>query len=818
MFTRWMLTAWRIFIKYRSFSIINVIGLSLGMACLTAIFLYVSDELSYDRFQQKADRIYRVNSITNFNGNQNRYSTSSTPLAEAIRNDIPDAEQTARLFGRQATLQILSEDSTKVNGRKYKEDHFYLADPELLKIFTFDFLKGNAETALTNPNQLVITRKIAIKYFTSIEQAIGKLIQLEGTIPLVVSAVIEDLPDQSHQPIEIIAHFENYFNLELPGIREYLKRDWLYSPVYTYLLLKPTSSPHEVEKKIIALNATYADERVKENVSYELQPLLKIHLYSNYTFESNQGNIRFVYFFSLIGFLIILIACINFINLSTVHSLKRSREIGMRKVLGAERNSLALQFLSESLCYVILSFLIALLILYLALPTINELVDKKLMLSMLLAPHAILGMVMIIICTGLTAGLYPALFITKFNPIIALKGLKNTSSNKGLLVRRILVVTQFASSIALIIFSIIITQQIKFMTEKPLGFQKDFILTLPMFSENANSILGGGVDGALRGRMNEFENQLVQNSAIEAVTVSASLPGRGTVSALVKTDSLTEDDNVFVPVIAVDYDFLTTYKIDLLAGRDFSREAGTDHLQAFIANEEAIKQLGWENPQDAVGQHIEVMDKNATIIGVIKNYHFEGLQQPLRPLLLEVNVGKFTVFSLRINSKNVPATIETVRSLWNETFPERVFEFEFLDDQLKANYLTDQKFGGLVNYFSIIAILISALGIIGLSAYVNHQKQKEASIRKVMGASATQIFQALSKEFTRIFILAVIVAIPTGFFLSYSWLNDFAFHVTIGWIPFAFASLCAGIVILITTAYQTIKTALVNPVNALKEE
>lgn len=813
-----IITAWRNFIKHKSFSLINITGLSLGICCVTAIFMYVVDDFSFDRFHSNSNRIYRVNSTTHFNGGESRYSTTSTPLAEAIRNDVPEVEQAARLFNRQATLQVLNNDSTTLSEKKYKEDHFYFADPEVLNILTFTFLKGNAATALANPNQLIINRKIANKYFGSIDNALGKLIQLEGMIPLVITAVIEDYPAQSHVQIEIISHFENYFNVEIPEIREYLKRDWLYSPVSTYTLLRADASFADVEVKIKALNNKYADERVKESVSYELQPLLDIHLFSDFTFEDGQGRIRYVYIFSAVAVLILLIACINFINLSTVHSLKRSREIGVRKVLGAAKESLASQFLAESVFYVMIATILGLLVLYLLLPTINTVAGKQLTIFSLFTPLAAGGLFMIFIATGLLAGLYPAFYITGFNPVIALKGLKNASSNKSLLIRRVLVVTQFSTSIILIVFSIIIYQQIKFMSEKSLGFQKDFMLTLPIFSDNPNSILGGGVDGSLRGRMNGFENQLLENSSIEAVTVSSVLPGSGSVRALIKTDKIKDEDNVFLPVVAVDYDFLDTYKIELLTGRNFSRDAGTDHLQAFIANEEAIKLLGWESPEKAIGQNIEALGKKATIIGVIKNYHFEGLQQPLRPLLLEVDVGKFTTFSLRLSGNNINASIMKVKEIWDATFPERVFEYNFLDEQLKRNYETEQRFGSLISYFSWIAVLISALGIFGLAAYINHQKQKEASVRKVVGASTPQVFWALSKEFIRIVILSIAVACPIGYYISSMWLADFAYRIPVGWLPFAAAALGTGLVVFVTTFYQTLKTAFVNPVTALKEE
>ncbi len=814
----WIRGAWRNLIRYRTFSVLNIAGLSLGICCVISVFLYVTDDLKFDHFHEKADRIYRVNTISRFNAIENRYSTTSTPLAEAIQPDVPEVERVARLFNREATLQVLSDDGGVVDTKKFKEVHFYFADPSILKILTFSFLKGNPATALSIPQQAIVTRKIAEKYFGSVDEAVGKLLKLEGAIPLVVAAVIENYPEQSHLRIDVISHFENYFNVETPEIREYLRRDWLYSPVSTYVLLSPGVNPDEIVRKINRLTERYADPRVKENVSYELQSLLKIHLFSNFTFEQGRSRIQYVLLISGVGLLVLLVACINFINLSTVHSLKRSREVGVRKVLGAQQGSLATQFLIESLLYVVIACGVGLVLFYLLLPIIREIGEKNLGIRMLLTPLAFGGILSVLLLTGLLSGPYPAFFIARFNPILALKGLKQSGAGTGPWLRRSLVVVQFTASIIMIVFSIVIFQQIKFMREKPLGFQSEFMLTIPIFSDNPNSILGGGVDGLLRSRMNAFENELLQHPFIEAVTVSSVLPGSGSVRALVKTDNVDAKDNVFIPVISVDYDFLTTYKIELLAGRNFSREAGTDHLQAFIANQQAIALLGWESPEQAIGQNIEVLDKKAVIVGVIKDYHFEGLQQPLRPLLLEVNVGKFTIFSIRVDGSRIGSSTSKVKEIWNSIFPERVFEYQFLDQHLKENYQREEKLGTLTNYLSFITILISCLGTFGQAAYINHQKQKQVSIRKVLGANTWQVLWNLSRELVSIVLLAVIAAFPIAHWVVDTWLENFAYAVIVGWTPFLIAISVTGALIFVTTVGQTLRTAHVNPVNALKED
>jgi putative ABC transport system permease protein len=818
MLKTWLIAAWRNFLKHKSFSIINISGLSLGIACLISILLYVLDEVSYDRFHDNAARIYQINVTSAYDGSSTQYATTSTPLADAIRSDVPDIAMAARLFGRQATMQVIDADSTMSTDKKYFEDNFFFADPSILKIFSFNFLSGDAKTALANPNQIVLTERIAVKYFGTVEAAIGKQLLFEGSIPLEVSAVVANYPDQSTNRIELLSNFENYYNIERPEVRDFLRRDWLYNPVSTYVLLKSGTPLPDVTQKINALNKKYADDRVREHVSYELQPFTDVHLYSDFTYASDRNAIRHLYLFSIIGMLILLIACINFINLSTVHSLRRAKEIGIRKVVGALKAGLTLQFLLESVVMVSISFIVAFMVVYFGLPFINAITGKTLSMQPLLGVEVAFMLLLIFIATALAAGVYPAFHISKFNPIAALKGLKDPSISSGFILRRILVVTQFTASIVLIIFTVVVFRQVNFMQNKPLGFQRDFMLTIPLFSTNPNSILGGGIDGPMRSRVNSFENELTKYATVEAVTVSSGLPGQGPVNALVTTDKIKEEDNVFVPIVSVDYDFIETFKIQVNAGRAFNKEAGTDHLNALVANEEAVKRLGFIDPEKAIGQNIGALGKTATIIGVIRNYHYEGLQQPLRPLLMEVAASKFDIFSLRLSNHNIPETIDQVKKVWDTFFPEKVFEYEFLDDRLRTSYQREQQFGKLINVFSGLATFISALGLFGLAAYLGHQKQKEAGIRKVLGATTTQIFYALSKEFVRIMVLSVLISIPLGYFFANSWLNDFANKITIGWLPFAISFVCTTLIVFLTTVYQTLKTASVNPVQTIRNE
>jgi putative ABC transport system permease protein len=809
----------RITRRFGMYTAINIAGLALGLCAVVAIYLYVADELSYDRFHAHLDRIYRINSTSRFAGNENRYPTTGAPLADAIRTDIPAVEYVARTFERQAALQVMQPEDPAQSDIKFREDHFYFADPSILSIFSFEFLAGDASTALQRPDALVVNESTAVRYFGSARAAMGKEFLFEGTLLLTVAGVIADFPSQSHVQIDMISHFDNYYNLEPEDIRNYLRRDWIYNTVSTYVLVKEQADVSLLGQQVNELKARYADERVINGVTYELQPLSDIHLLSDFSFGNESANIMYIYVLSSIAILILIIACVNFVNLSTVYSLKRAREIGVRKVLGAAKGGLMSQFMLESAGMVFIAFLIALLLLGGLLPIVNEVAGKQFHITDLVALKVVGAMVLLFILTALLAGAYPSFYITRFNPVEVLKGISGNRPGEGFALRKVLVVTQFTISITLVVLAIIFFNQMDFIRNKPLGFQRHGILAVPLFSTTPNSILGGGVDGPLRGRMNEFESELMREGTVEAVTVSSALPGFGAVFALVQTDSIKEQDNVFIASTAVDYDFPECYKMEILAGRNFSREFGTDHLQAVIINEQAVTRLGWKTPENAVGKALSVMGKNATVVGVVRDFHFQGLQQPLRPLILEVAAGKFTVFSMRVDAgKSMAGSIAAVKAQWDKTFPEKVFEYHFLDDTLARNYGNEQRMVSMMQYFSVLAIFICALGLFGLSAYINHQRSKEVGIRKVLGASRGHIFTVLSRDFVLMVIIAFGIAIPFGLFLSNQWLGTFAYRVPVGVMPFLIGGLVSIAVVIVTISYETIRAARVNPVDTLRSE
>lgn len=818
MLKTWISTAFRVFVKHRAYSIINIVGLSLGMCCAVGIYLFVLDELSFDHFQINKERIYRINAISTLGENTNRYATTTSLLADAIKTDMPEAENVVRVYNRQGSIQIIKEGEAPDPNSKFREENFVFADPEIFEVFTFQFLKGSASAALINPNQVVITRKMAVKYFGSVENSVGKEILFEEKIPMQVSAVIENYPDESNLKLDIISHFENFYNVADESARSFLRKDWLYNPTATFLLLGQGYNASDALAKLNMINKKYADERVKKGVTYELQPLDHIHLYSNFSFANDNNNIKLVFILSSVGLLILLIACINFINLSTVHSLKRAKEIGVRKVLGATKKGLATQFLGETTLLVCLSFVLAIVLLYLIIPSINEVSGKNLEFSNMGQGKMIISLLIIFIVTSLLAGTYPAFYITRFNPAKVLKGIIKPTRER-FEVRKVLIVFQFSIAIVMVIATLVVNQQMKFAREKELGFQKENMITVPLFSSDLNSILGGGVDGELRGRMNAFEQELAKYPVIEASTVSSVLPGTGAVNALIKTDKLTEEDNVFLSALTVDFDFLEAYKISVVAGRGFSREFGTDHLQAFIINQQALNLLGWETPEKALGQNMELMGKKGTVVGVVKDFHIQGLQQVLQPLAMEVAASKFTVFTVRIApTANLPEAISTIKKEWDKMFPEKVFEYHLLGDQLQTNYEREDRLGKLVNYFSVLSIVISGIGLFGLAAFINHQRIKEVSLRKVLGATTSQVFYILSLDFMKMLLAAIVIAFPLAYFLSLQWLGDFAYRISLGWVPFSLAALTVFVIMFVTTVYHILQTSKSNPADTLRNE
>ncbi len=813
MLKNYLIIATRSLMRQKLLTLINILGLAMGLSCCLLILLYVSHEVSYDKFHTRGDRIYRVNWASNLSGESRPSATTSIPPAEAIIHDLPSVEAVARMYNRSGSVEAEKE-------VKFQEQQVYFTDSTFFRIFSLQFLSGNPALALTYPNAVVITDEMARKYFGHTD-VLGKSLWYENNTSLKITGVIEKLPSHSDLTFDFLISFETLFLVENKEIADYLKSDWLYNPVYTFVLLPPGQAPTEVEKGLATLLEKYADERVKQHISLSLQPLHEIHLYA----EGIEGNpstssITYIYIFVAIALITLLIAGVNFINLAIAYSLKRAREVGLRKVLGARPIQLIVQFLGESVLVCILAFLLAFFLTQQFLPLLNDITGKQLTLSLANNLYVLFACVALFVTTSLLASAYPAFVISRFEPAMALKE-KVGGVGQGRLLRKILVITQFSASFVLMVGAFVIYEQLQYLRNKPLGFQKEQILVVPIFGSNASSI-SHAVDGPLRNRMNAFEEALLHNSHIGAVTAASSMPGAGFVRGLMIPEGFSEQDNLFVPWVSVDYDFIATLQIPLVAGRDFSKDTGTDHLQAFIINESAVRMFGWKNAQDALGRSIIRGDqqngKQGQVIGVIQDYHFNTLTQPLEPLVLDVNAGRFTEFAVRLQPDHMPETIAHIEKQWNAAFPERVFEYSFLDDNIDALYDTQEDLNKTIGYFAGLAILISCLGLFGLTSLFAVQRTKEIGIRKVLGATVQSIVLLLSKELLWLVGVALLIGTPFAFYATYWWLQDFAYKIEIGWWLFFEAGLFAVFLAWLTISYQTIKAALINPVDSLRNE
>jgi putative ABC transport system permease protein len=821
MLRNYLIIAVRNLLRHKVFSFINILGLTIGMACCFLILLFVEHEFSYDTFHTKADRIYRVTYDPKFAGLPRPIAAMPPPAAPLFKAYFPEIAHAARLYQRNVSIKVLKMDG--VAEEKYEEERFFFADTTLLNIFTIPFLLGNPATALVEPYSVVITDEIARKYFgtnwSKRRDVLGHTLLFEGKQPMRITGVVKAFPDNSHLHFDFLSSYETMFALESPGARENLPRNWVITHSYTYVLLKPGQQASAVNAKFPAFLLRHAPSQLSKDIVYTLQPLKDIHLKSNLLMEVEPvGSLTYVYVFLGIALITLLIACINFINLSTARSLKRAREVGMRKVLGAAKRQLIGQFLGESFLMSGLAFLLSLLLMTTLLPTLNELTQKHLSIANLLSSSFLMGaFVAVFLLTGGLAGSYPAFFVSKFQPIETLKGSFTSGKARGGILRQALVVLQFAASIALIIGAVTTFRQLQFMRNQPMGFQKDYIVTASMLSDNFTNVFAQPNDSAYW-RLKTFIDILKENPDVASVTLSNQEPGQGATRRGVVPEGFTEESNQFISCLAVDYNFIGTYGLKILAGRDFSPSFKTDPNDAFIINETGARSFGWNKPEDALGKNIDREGKKGKIIGVVRDFHSQSLHEPITGLLMDVDLPVLSVFSIRINSARIPETLDFIGKKWNVFFPDKVFDYQFLDQRISRLYEREQRLGQVIGYFAGLAIIISCLGLYGLVSLVVGQRTKEIGIRKVMGASAGNIVYLLSGNFVVLVCVAFVLAVPVAWWGLSQWLREFAYRIDISWWIFAVSGMLVLLIALLTISMQAIRAALSNPVKSLRTE
>ncbi|HEV9036466.1 MAG TPA: FtsX-like permease family protein [Puia sp.] len=827
MFYSYLKTAWRTLFRHKGATLIKLTGLSIGMACCLLIVVYIDDELSYNSFHAHYPEIYRVNFVKHEDGETRVMSGTPNSAGPAIAKDLPQVAAVGRRYTRAGILEVKDDGGIDSPGkamhgsmrRRFQEPNIDFADEGLLDVLTVHFVQGNISDALSAPGSIVITRDMARKYFGR-EDVVGRTMVYENSTALRVAGVIDSWPANSDLHSDAMISFETLYSVETKGVADFLRTNWLYNPAETYVRLKPGVAASAVAPALAQLTRKYGDQRVQKYWQLALQPLSEVHLYaSNVEGNPSTNSITYIYIFSAIALLILLIAVVNFINLSNAQSLTRIAEISIRKVSGAGVRQLLVQFLGEGLLLSLLAFVVALALMAPGLRLLDVMTGKDLGIAVLGRGWILLVFVGLLLGTGLLAGIYPALFITRMELVGLLKG--KTGGWGRSRIRQSLIVTQFVIAIALMVGAIVIQRQLGYLRNKPLGFDKEQLLVLPLFGKNPSPI-NSGVDGPLRARMNAFENDLRANASVRGVTVSSVLPGDFFVSGLVIPEGHVGQDNIFVPWASVDYDFVSTIGIPVVAGRDFSKATGTDHLQAFIINESALRTFGWTSAQEAIGKTMIRGDattgKKGHVIGVVKDFNFGRLDRPQEPMIMDVNVPRFTEFAVRVAPVGVPGTIAAIRRLWDQYFPERVFEYSFLDSNRNALYNAQENLSLLVRYFAVIAIFLSCTGVFGLASFMAMQRTREIGIRKVLGASVGGLVALLYRDFLRLVVVALVVAVPLSWWAMNKWLHDFAYRIGLSWWIFAAVGGVAVFLSFFTVGIQGLRAARVNPVESLRSE
>ncbi len=801
MLKNYLKIAYRNIKRHKGYSFINVSGLAIGMACCILILLFVFDELSYDKFHENHDRIFRVTrKWLNEDGVVSLHlGHVAPPVAPLLANDFPDIIHAVRMLriGR----ALIGNGSTF-----FEESRFFFAEEDIFKVFTFDMTIGDPQTALQDPLTMVITEEAAEKYFGT-EDPIGKSLTIQvdnQKADLRVTGIIKPMPHNSHFHADFLGSFKTYE--AVVGDRE--MQSWESNNYATYLLMPENYDTSQLKSRLDPFIDRHMEQGVSARTKLQLQRLTDIHLHSHLDSEIEaNSDITYVYIFSIIAFFILLIACINFMNLATARSAGRAREVGLRKVVGAQRAQLVRQFLSESIITACISLVIALSIVLLVLPTFNQFVGRDLSLNMRDSSSLFAYLILIAIIVGFASGAYPALFLSAFKPVRVLKGILD-QGKKGLSFRTVLVLFQFATCIILIICVGVVSGQLNFMRTRNLGFEEEHVVVLPS-------------SPAMTSRLEAFKSRLLANSNILAVSAAKRVPsGRllDSAGAAVLSGETSQPITFRIAQLRVDYDYIPTFKMEMAAGRNFSREMGTDATQAFILNETAVRRIGWQSPEEAVGKAFGYGQRKGQVIGVVKDFHFESLHQEISPILMMLSSTSLSQISIRISPRNIPRTMAFLKDTWSEMRPSYPFSYYFIDENFDQLYKSEENLYRIFSYFAFLSVVIGCLGLFGLASYSAERHTKEIGIRKVLGASAAGLAFLLSKEFTKWVLLANVIAWPAAYLVMSMWLQNFAYRSGIGLGTFLLAGGLAWAIAFLTVSYQAIKASLADPIKALKYE
>jgi len=787
----------------KTYSLINILGLATGIASFLIIYLFISDELSYDRYHKKAKNIYRLVNVYDFEGVGENSASAPFPVAFTLKSEYPDMiKNVVRLFNFQAPRSFV-----EYEDKKFNEKYFFYADSTFFDIFDYTFVKGNPETALDENGAVVITESTAKKYFGK-EDPIGKTLRFETGIHLHITGVIKDVPSQSHFRFDFIGSMSTLrarYGGQLP-------RTWVWNPCWTYLLLDENIDPAALEKNFPDFIQKYFYDAEKDNMSMYLQPLLDIHLKSKLDYEiASNNSISSIYILSAIAVFLLIIAIINYINLTTATSAGRAKEIGIKKVTGAYRSQLIRQFLGESTILSFIALIIALILAEFIIPVFNDFTGKSISLYTLFELQNIALVILLGIFIGILSGVYPAFYLSTFNPVTVLKSRLCLGAKSGM-PRKILVIAQFTISITLIIGTFIINDQLNFMKNADLGFDKENIIVVPINRTPVANIYPS------------FRRELLNNANILCVTAMDDIFGASHNTHEFRPEGLPEDQWQFYPALVVKYNFVETFKIKMVAGRDYNEANKTDPMYGLLINEAMVKHMGWKDPQEALGKKFRSLSGDERIIGVFKDFHPTSLHDASGPFVLNMKEFPREVMwflkymAVRIQPGSEKNALMFMEKMWNKTSPDRPFEYFFLNEELTELYQDEENLSRLSLIFTIIVIFIAALGLLGLASYLAEQKTKEIGIRKVLGASVLSIIKNISKEFIWLIFLASIFAWILAYLVMNEWLNYFSYQTPISWMTFIIAALIAMGLALLITSFRALIASRANPVTTLKYE
>lgn len=818
MIRNYIKVAFRSIFRNKLTAFINIAGLALSMACATLIYLYISDEISYEKHHSKADRMYRVTrSFHSPEGKVNLHLANvAPPIGPLLKNDFGEIETLARTLNTTLVIGLEEDGVLKISN---SEENIFLAEPDIFKIFDIDVKSGDPAKALSRPFTVMLSETAAKRYFND-ENIVGKRLRINNSFDVEITGVFKDFTPQSHWHPEFLASFSTLENDDIYG-REGLETNWGNNAFGTYFILAKGADPKKLEERFPSFldkhfgnyaRASWgvgADWKASQTTTLFVQKVTDIHLRSHLDDEIEaNGDIANVYMMGIIGLFIVLIACFNFINLSTARATKRAKEVGLRKVVGAFRTQLIYQYLSESIVTALLALLLSAGISTLTIGSLNAFTQKHLTLNLLQNPVLGIGLILFALAVGILAGIYPAFVISSFRPAITLKGQQGMASGKSYL-RKGLVVAQFSISIVLIIGTLIIFKQLDFLNSRNLGYDKDQVVTLPYYSELADSY-------------DAFYNELTKATSIQNVARSSRIPtgrlldSQGSPRVL-QGDSLSDSD-INLKNINTDTEFFDTYGVSISSGRIFSKDIPTDDSLAFIINEAAAKGIGWENPEEYIDREFQYADVKGKLIGIVKDFHFESLHQQIIPMIFLQRNNNYNALSVNIKNTEMKQGLEHLEKVWKSFLPTRPFDYQFVSDRYRNLYAMEQKQSQLFTVFAGLAIFIASLGLFGLATFNTLQRIKEIGIRKVMGASVTNILTLLSKEIIILVLVANLIAWPVAWYFMNQWLDTFAYHIEMDGLLYILSACMAIVVALITVSTQTLKAAMSNPAKTLRYE